>query len=225
MIYPFSKNQSMPQISLVVAIVLTCFVSPTAVYAAQSISDNFDSYTPSFLNGLDEGGNWTSPWITDGDFEVQSNFVAQGQNAVKMTTIQNNESFATRTFSPLVKGKISFSMAKDTEFHAPNFIVRSGNTIAMLLFIGSDNQQTRAWYIREGNTQIEIAPYTLGSFDQVDIQFDLEKNRYRASVSGGPYTQWFDLVNQVDSVDSIQLHNAVSGEGASNLYWDDIEIK
>jgi hypothetical protein len=215
----------MLQKTTIFAFALLVFATPALTLAAQVVHDSFDTYAEGNLSEQNGGDNWTSPWLTDGDFQVQSDFAAQGNSAVRIVTNQFNESSAIRQFTPTTKGKIHFSMAKDSGSQAPNFIVQSGETVAMLLFIGSDAQQTRAWYIREGANQIEIAPYALGNFDSVDIQFDLNRNRYRASVNGDRHTKWFNLVNSVNSVDTVRLHNAVSDSGVSNLYWDDIKIK
>ncbi len=201
-----------------------CFLPGTAL-GASTITENFNSYTSGLLNGLSGGENWTSPWTTDGDFFVQNTFVYEGSQAVGITTT-NTESNALRTFEPLTKGKMHFAMGKNGTSHETSVIVQSDDTLVFLIVIGSDNQSERFWYIREGNTQYKIAPYDMGTYGTVDIQFNLEKQKYRASINGGKYTDWYGLVNPVTSVDTVRLHNSVTaGPATTEMYWDDIEIK
>ncbi|MFM2381854.1 MAG: hypothetical protein RLZZ76_621 [Candidatus Parcubacteria bacterium] len=217
-------NNFMKNLVLINTFFIFCLF-PSSAFGATKTYDTFETYTDSTLESQDGGKNWTSPWITDGPFVVQDTFVYTGSNAVQITTT-NAEYNALRTFGPLTKGKIHFAMGKDNTSHAPSFIVQSGNTMALLIFIGSDNQHERYWYIREGNTEYKIAPYDMSTYGTVDVQFNINKQQYRASINGGAYTDWYGLINPVSSVDTVRLHGAVTaGQITTNMYWDDIKIK
>lgn len=199
-------------------------IPQTAFGVSGLVKDNFNNYPVGVLDGGNKGKHWTSPWMADSRFEVEKNFTFEGKKAVHVAMVHGTEPDAYRTFTPQTKGSIHFAMGKDDISHAPGFIVQSGNTMALLIFIGSDFQQGRSWFIREGYNQYAIAPYIMGTFGTVDIEFDITAQHYRASVNGGAFTNWYGLVNPVASVDTIRLHSASADFGAANLYWDDIKI-
>ena len=70
-----------------------------------------------------------------------------------------------------------------------------------------------------------IQPYTLGSFDTVDMEFNTVTDQYRASINGGTYTDWKNFINPVDSVDTIELATgSAQPAGSTDIYWDDVRF-
>lgn len=216
--------------TLLATILLTgIFISPhSAAARSNGPRDNFNSSPIGTLNGLGGGHGWTSSWFGGDVFEVQNSVSYEGSKAVHVvaTNGTNANQDIYRTFTPQTSGTLHFALRKDQGDQGVNIVLFSGSTPAVVATLGSDTQPGRAWYIRHGVTSFELQPYTLGSFDTVDVEFDTTTDMYRMSVNGAPYSAWGTFMNDVDvaSVDTINLNMAGSGFTPADVYIDDIQI-
>ncbi|MGB4076290.1 MAG: hypothetical protein WBK28_01125 [Minisyncoccia bacterium] len=211
--------------SIALAVLGLSLLVPSTASAALIAKDTFNASSVGGLQGQSGGTGWSASWVADALFQVQSDVVPEGSKAARVTMIPAYEPDATRAFPALTVGTVSFHMGKDGIYQAPSFSLRSGDTWATTVFLGSDVQQGRGWFVREGGTEILIAPYTIGTFGEVTMEFDTVTDQYRVSIDGAPYTQWFGFITPVDSVDTVWLRGNSSSSESENLYWDKIVIK
>ncbi len=70
-----------------------------------------------------------------------------------------------------------------------------------------------------------IAPYTLGDWNTVDLEFDTTIGKYRVSINGGPYTDWKNFVSPVSGgIDTLRIYASSSGFSTTVGNWDDIRL-
>ncbi len=189
--------------------------------------DDFNSAATGNLTGQNSGSNWTSPWFGGNVFDVQTGVVYEGSKAAHFVA-QNTpaDQITYRTFAPMGAGTLHFAMRKDEGNQVASVALYSGETVIGFAAIGSDTQQGLSWLTRHGVTEVTLQPYTLGSFDTVDMQFDTATDMYRISLNGGAYSPWITFMNDVDTgpVDKIEISGGGSGFTPADVYIDDMRI-
>ncbi len=189
-------------------------------------ADNFESSAIGALNGQDGGTGWTSSWSGPTVFQIQNSVVFEGTHSVRLTNPNHQEPFIQRSFAPRTSGTLHWAQRKDQGSHGASIGLFSGSQYVGGVGIGSDTQPGRQWVMRAGFADIGIETYELGTFGTVDLEFDTNTDMYRASINGGPYTDWVYFSQQVnvDSVDNIRIVAGSSGSETTDMYWDDIRF-
>lgn len=191
-------------------------------------SDDFEEYANGTLAGNNGGTNWTTPWTGNSLYQVQDQVAKSGLKSMKAEIVTHFEGDIRRTFAPKTSGTLHFAARKDSGDHSLNFSVFSGNQSVFFISIGSDTQGGRNWTMQNGTDQyIVVQPYTLASFDTIDVEFDTITDQFRISINNGPFTPWRGFQADVSSVDTIAINGSSSGQNSSSLsdlYWDDIRF-
>ncbi len=186
-------------------------------------ADDFDAYADGDLNGLDGGTGWTSAWTGDTRFDVQGSVTFEGDKAIVVNVPGGQQPAISRTFAPKTSGTLHWAQRKDAPDHGANLRLLSGNTLAVNVGIGSATQPQANgpyWYTHAGVLQF----YPIGTFETVDVEYDTTTDQFRISIDGGTYSTWMNFLNEVSSVDTIQIDISASGSNVGNNYWDDIRF-
>jgi len=189
--------------------------------------DKFETYSLAELNGQDGGSGWSGAWSGSSDFIVQNSVASQGSKAVKIDGPASQLSVIERTFTPRTTGTVRWAQRKDAPDRSSNFELRSGNTLAAYVAIGSATQPESGgpdWVISDGVTATIVADYTVGTFDEVEMQFDTVTDQFRIRINNGPYSIWKNFLNPVDSLDRVHLEIGPSGDDVGANYWDNIRF-
>ena len=188
-------------------------------------SDDFNEYADGNLNNLNGGTGWANAWTGSVAFNVQNTVTKEGAKGVKLTLAPGNEPAIKRQFVPKTSGVVHWAQRKDGGSHGQGISLRSGSTLVTYAQVGSDvGQPGLEWISLDGQTNYIIQPYTLSSFDTVDIEFDTVTDKYKISINGGPYSGWKNFANDVSSIDTVEFITSSAGEQTVDMYWDDISI-
>lgn len=197
--------------------------------SSTSITDDFNSYSDGELNGGNGGTGWATSWSGSPAYQIQGAISYEGAKALKVDVLPTQEPVIVRTFSPKTSGTLHWVQRKDAPDHGSNVYLYSGGTPVTSVSIGGTSQPQAGgpdWFMQDGFSTFIIQPYTVGTFDTVDMQFDTATDQYRASINGGTYTGWKNFINSVNvnSVDTLRIELGATGNDVGPNYWDDIRL-
>ncbi len=197
--------------------------------SSTSTADDFNSYSDGDLNGGNGGTGWATSWSGSTAYQIQGAVSYEGAKALKVDVSPTQEPVIVRTFSPRTSGTLHWAQRKDAPDHGSNVYLYSGGTPVTVVSIGGTTQPQAGgpdWFMQDGFSAFIIQPYTVGTFDTVDMQFDTATDQYRASINGGTYTGWKNFINSVDvsSVDTLRIELGATGSDVGPNYWDDIRL-
>jgi hypothetical protein len=194
---------------------------------AQSLSENFDSYSPGDYMGV-ESSDWTT-WsgATGGaeDVQVTDNQALSGSNSIYFST-----SAATGGPQDVV---VPFGGVYNTGnfVYESSFYVESGNgayfnfqataTIGQIWAMNLQMVQDGFMYMDDGVSVIAMATYPFDEWFDLRIEANLNTNEWELFVNDVSYGVGQNSVNQVASVDLFPVNANYGGNNQASFYIDD----
>lgn len=173
-----------------------------------ALTDNFDSYSNSDLNG--QGG-----WSGDTDFDVQDTVVIQGTKTVAATG-DGARADCKKSFTAESTGKQVFYI-RSTDASKDCGGIQLGKTATAVISI-----IISAGYLKyyDGSAYQPIQAVSSNTTYKVEVEWDCSTNQARYRVDDGAWTSWDSYIGTPSDIDYFDLY--VRADTGFTLYWDDL---
>lgn len=213
-------------VALITALSLT--LSPAHVFAAFSITDNFDSYSDGDLTGQNGGSGWSAAWSGSTGYDVQGTTVYSGAKAITDTIGANQNHTIIRDLSSETSGDFYVAWRTSSVSAACGyFLLREGASGRGYIRLPCTAASTNLTiYNNTGGTYENIATgLSANTWYVLHVQFDATTDQYRARHYDGSwsaYTAYKDMVPGT-GISRIEIQNEGESSTTGTMLFDEIQ--
>lgn len=208
--------------TLFALVFVSCLALPAISFA--DIIENFDSYTAgSSLSGNAGGSGWSGSWVVNPTPATAENAPSgMSGRAALIGWTSGDGATATRTFTPISVGIVSFKMqAAQTNKYGIMCLGDSAVPISRLCVQFAGDGLIYA----SSNAGVNVLQsYNASTTYGINVKFGHTTGNYAVSIDGGPFSADFPCAGPGSTCNSNELFFTNQNITASDFYYDDIII-